>query len=1193
MANTTEPETYLAVLKASYDYDPQSSDEVAIKEDQVLFLVERTDEDWWKVKVKGDSQDDDGPVGLVPAAYVEQAEHSSLVKVLYDYDAAAPGELSVKEDDILRLFETDGDWILAQSHTADGAGYVPGNYVEDTASDDQPEPTTASHIVIPDSPPRPVSTYIDPADRVASHKITADDIKTWSVSEIDKKGKKKKGTLGIGNGSLFFASESDKAAVQKWQTSDVLEVSSDKAKHVQIEVGGPNPVSLHFHAGSKDNAEEIIAKTESSKSLSTTAPSGSPSTPRRLPPAMSSGHKDGKQKSNVTFDSAPQIIPPAPAVESDDEDIPQQHEQEFENATALYDFTADGDDELSVSEGERLVVLERDSDDWWKCRNMRGQEGVVPASYLELIDDSQSTGADNAEVRRPVEEEEERRRAEEEERQERERAEREEAERLQREEQLRKKEEASRLQKEEVLRKKKEAARLQEEEALRKKREAQEKARVAAAEAERQRRKEARKICCMSLLTIDASPPASVTSPSKSTSSNSKKSQELTRSYQIPIYRFRQADFHLGPPPDKTRIWHDRTGQFRVEAAFLGFNNGKLRLHKVNGVIVEVPAEKMSVEDMRHVEKLMAKKQRGPNGVLSDDDVPLGVVAGVSSRPPAVPKKKAPTIDWFDFFLSAGCDVDDCTKYASAFERDKIDETLLTDITDSTMRSLGLREGDIIRVKKAIEKRKPTDNLIKPSPYIQEQIKKDEELARQLQAQENQGRKTPPNLFAAGPGGALKANVRRGRPQPKGTLPLDNVDIRTLSNASDAIQRTSSPQTAAPNARPSSTPAVEAPPRSSSATVPASSGFEDDAWAPRPSSAKPSTTAATATTPRAPSAPPAQETAPQPTATTTAPTAQVTSAPTAPAPPPPAASTSPKPLAQTTENDIFQQLERLKNLRTTASPPAQQMQQPTVTASPPIVQNSASFPVSAGMGMGHSPVPMGQISQQQPSLSPAPSLNNGPRGPFAPVPANQGLLQPLIPTQTGFNSFVPTRPPAFNNNPSPAPQLNTLQPMHTSLSPSSMSPMLPQQTGMLMGNSLVAQPTGMPMNQGLMSQPTGMPMNQGLLAQPTGMPMNNGFGLQNSSGFGQLQPNPTGFNPSMNSGNFNNFSNIPPVPPLPSTQVKDTSPASVFASMKSGTFEDESAPRSADVYDPFRNPLQAQPTGWMGQGYGQGGMGFR
>lgn len=61
-------------------------------------------------------------------------------------------------------------------------------------------------------PARPVSVYVDPADRVAQTpvKVQADNIRTWAVSEVDKKGKKKKGTLGIGNGSIFFASEADK-----------------------------------------------------------------------------------------------------------------------------------------------------------------------------------------------------------------------------------------------------------------------------------------------------------------------------------------------------------------------------------------------------------------------------------------------------------------------------------------------------------------------------------------------------------------------------------------------------------------------------------------------------------------------------------------------------------------------------------------------------------------------------------------------------------------------------------------------------------------------------------------------------------------------------------------------------------------------------------------------------------------------
>lgn len=68
----------------------------------------------------------------------------------------------------------------------------------------------------PPQPPRPVSTYVDPADLVAAtaSKAKADDIKTWSITEIDKKGKKKKGTLGIGNGAIFFASESDKVCLE-------------------------------------------------------------------------------------------------------------------------------------------------------------------------------------------------------------------------------------------------------------------------------------------------------------------------------------------------------------------------------------------------------------------------------------------------------------------------------------------------------------------------------------------------------------------------------------------------------------------------------------------------------------------------------------------------------------------------------------------------------------------------------------------------------------------------------------------------------------------------------------------------------------------------------------------------------------------------------------------------------------------
>ena len=86
----------------------------------------------------------------------------------------------------------------------------------------------------------------------------------------------------------------------------------------------------------------------------------------------------------VHFDAAAPAIIPDP--EDSDEEPDRGGSQEYDPnaAVVLYDFTADGDDELTVAEAEDLIVLERDSDDWWKVRNSKGQEGVVPASYVEV-----------------------------------------------------------------------------------------------------------------------------------------------------------------------------------------------------------------------------------------------------------------------------------------------------------------------------------------------------------------------------------------------------------------------------------------------------------------------------------------------------------------------------------------------------------------------------------------------------------------------------------------------------------------------------------------------------------------------------------------------------------------------------------------------------------------------------------------
>ncbi|KAH7930078.1 hypothetical protein BV22DRAFT_1191549 [Leucogyrophana mollusca] len=1165
-----EAEEYLAVLKASYDYEPQSGDEIAVKEDQIVFLIEKTDDDWWKVKIKGETQDEDSPSGLVPSAYVEQAEHTSLVKAIYDYDAAAPGELTIKEDDILLVFDREGDWILVQSQQEGGkAGFVPATYVEESTGEEEPQGHSIPQIVVPPSPEppaRPVSTYVDPADRVAlaPAKAQADDIKTWAISEVDKKGKKKKGTLGIGNGAVFFASESDKTPVQKWQTSDVENINIEKNKHVHIEVGGPNATKLHFNVGNKDTADAVVAKLESSKGLSTAPARPSEDASRQhirtpSPPSihtdMGSPHKKNGASVRFTEDS-PVIIPPRESSDDGEEDPEEDppadadpagndepEEADGEPAVALYDFEGTSADELSVQEGERLIIIEKEGEEWWKCRNEHGVEGVVPASYLESSKLARSTSPSSLSAE-PVDdgvaarEEEERL----------------EAERLEEERLARERAEKDRKKKEQEQRAKAAAAAA---EADRKRREQEEIA--AKAEARRKQRQEAAKLAQAKAEREQSRSPRPESSQIKAPKTSGDSSSGAGRSSTDSVKQI--------PSPGTTRVWHDRSGQFRVEAALLGYSNGKLRLHKINGVVIEVPSEKMSQEDMRYVQQLSKKSNSSSQSSSQrrvsndDDDQPLALKrqSEAAKRAAQQSTRKGPQTDWFEFFLGAGCDIDDCTRYASSFERDKIDEAILPDITESTMRSLGLREGDIIRVNKVIQQKYKKNNSTS-----QEQLLRDEELARQLQEEENGGRKQSttspaPNLFA-GPGGVLKNNTqRRGRPQPRGSLPPSAVDLDAISTASDQIKRTGSPLVSSPAVM---TP-VQAPQRSSSA-APTAGGFDDDAWTNRPGSKPPASVPAppapapAAAAPRAPSAPPAPSVAVAPT-------------------PPPAAQpqATGSNLAKT-DADIFDQLARLSALRTTPAVPSPGPASAPVSAPSPAIASPPPPPVgyNAGLGMGSSPAPLGQHLQSQQTGFLPPPQQSGPRGPFAPVPSNQSLLQPLVPTTTGFNSFVPTRP---NNAPSPF----QMQP-----------------------SFLQSQPTGFSgPSQPLLSQPTGFQPSGPLLSQPTGLPGGSfgNFGAQPSfqnTGMPPIQSNPTGFSPFAQSPFNNVVSSPPPAPPLPSysqpSNHSNTSPANVFAQMKSGTFangNDGTGPQQpAEKYDALRvNPLAAQPTGFAPQATGWGG----
>jgi hypothetical protein len=67
------PTPFLGIYAAIYGYTAQTEQEITFDDGDILCVLDKpTDDDWWKAKKKGNSLDDDEPVGLIPNNYIEE-----------------------------------------------------------------------------------------------------------------------------------------------------------------------------------------------------------------------------------------------------------------------------------------------------------------------------------------------------------------------------------------------------------------------------------------------------------------------------------------------------------------------------------------------------------------------------------------------------------------------------------------------------------------------------------------------------------------------------------------------------------------------------------------------------------------------------------------------------------------------------------------------------------------------------------------------------------------------------------------------------------------------------------------------------------------------------------------------------------------------------------------------------------------
>ena len=338
---------------------------MSFPDDAQLDVFDTSDPDWILVGLDGD-------YGFVPANYIDiEAAGESRVPP----SPPAPPVLPARPQAGTREPESPVEEVTSPPNPAAAlAGVMHGRTASQPRSP-PPQPTRASvsfqepqdsddePVRSPTLPARPrpsmpaSPTYPDPASPVDAS-IPAETFRTpggfhmYNINEmVSVMGKRKKmpTTLGVnlGTGTILIAPEraSDGPSVE-W-TADRMTHYSREGKHVFMELVRPSK-SVDFHAGAKDTAEEIVnalgemAGAVRAEGLREVIMAGSGS---------GLGSRQGKKKGQI-----------------------------------LYDFMAQGDDEVTVAIGDEVIVIDDSkSEEWWQVRRLKnGKEGVVPSSYIEI-----------------------------------------------------------------------------------------------------------------------------------------------------------------------------------------------------------------------------------------------------------------------------------------------------------------------------------------------------------------------------------------------------------------------------------------------------------------------------------------------------------------------------------------------------------------------------------------------------------------------------------------------------------------------------------------------------------------------------------------------------------------------------------------------------------------------------------------
>uniref|UniRef100_T1GBY0 SH3 domain-containing protein n=1 Tax=Megaselia scalaris TaxID=36166 RepID=T1GBY0_MEGSC len=142
-----------------------------------------------------------------------------------------------------------------------------------------------------------------------------------------------------------------------------------------------------------DSIKKKVKKGSGSKTLPNCSPSRqieSPTMSRRLPPDPAESIGTAVVKYNYQAQQADELsLTKGTRILILEKSNDGWWRGQSGNNVALYSFTSNNDQELSFEKGDRLEIVDRPATDpdWFKARNQAGQVGLVPRNYLQELND--------------------------------------------------------------------------------------------------------------------------------------------------------------------------------------------------------------------------------------------------------------------------------------------------------------------------------------------------------------------------------------------------------------------------------------------------------------------------------------------------------------------------------------------------------------------------------------------------------------------------------------------------------------------------------------------------------------------------------------------------------------------------------------------------------------------------------------